>query len=157
CSALGAVGYADGPGHVEVMFDEAAGPGLIEAAGRGAGFMVFDGLVPATSGYDIATQTALQAVGVEPSPVPEGRRPVVLRFFPNQAGLVRSFDGFDVANRIDGVEAASFVEIGERVGVAQTDGDRLGYVLTSAATVAKSQRLADEAETLIRFHIEPPS
>ncbi len=157
CAALGAVGYDDGPGHVEVMFDRAAGPGLIEAAGRGAGFMVFDGLVPTTSGYQIAAQTALQAVGIEPQPVPEGRRPVVLRFFPSRAGVVREFAGFDKANRLDGVVAAPFVEIGQRVGVAHADADRLGYLLTSAATVAESRRLADEAETLIRFHIEPPA
>jgi cysteine synthase A len=154
-AALAAVGYDAGPGHVEVMYDEAAGPGLIEAAGRGAGFMMFDGLVPRASGYDLATATALQAVGRRPPPVPEARRAVLLRFFPTSPGIVRRIEGMEVANAIEGIEAGAFVTVGTRVGAARADGDRLGYLLAHGATPAKARERADAAEARVRFDIEP--
>jgi len=154
-AALTALGYDSGPGHVEVMYDEATGPHLIEAAGRGAGFMMFDGLVPKVSGYDLATATAWQAVGVEPPPVPEGRCAALLRFFPTRPGIIRQIEGLEAANGIEGVEAGAFVTVGTRVGAARTDGDRLGYLLALGKTLAEARTRADAAEALVRFDIEP--
>ena len=42
--SLETVGYIEGPGHVEVMYAAESGPALVEAAGRGAGYMMFERL-----------------------------------------------------------------------------------------------------------------
>lgn len=155
-SAYAALGYDQGPGHAEVILQNDGSVGLVEVAGRGGGFMVFDKLVPAVSGIDIARLTALQAVGRELGPI-EVRHTgaAVLRFVPSRPGFLRSISGFDAANDISGVEAGPFVQAGVHLHRAAADGDRLGYILSRATTPIEAQRLADEAERLIHFEIEP--
>lgn len=152
--ALKALDYTDGPGHTEVILGP-QGPGLVESAGRGGGFMVFEGLIPRASGFDAATACALQAVGLVP-PVPTNgpRRAVVLRFFPSRRGVVRAVEGLDQANALPGVEAGAFVAVGDRVGQARSDGDRLGYILSSADEPKAARELADRAQARVRFVLE---
>ncbi|MBF8271059.1 MAG: lactate dehydrogenase [Magnetococcales bacterium] len=151
--ALLALGYEEGPGHTEIILCEGNRPGLVETAGRGGGFMVFDKMVPLASGYDLATACALQAVGREPPQVHFKRQAVVLRFFPTVPGVVRRLDGFDAASRLPGVEAAPFMEIGKVVSKADSDGDRLGYILAGAETLKVVRDLADRAEAMIHVEI----
>lgn len=154
CRALEYVGYDEGPGHVEVMFAPETGPALIEAAGRGAGFLVFERYVPLLSGFDILTATARQAVGLPVDVIQTGRGAGLIRFFPSRPGRVRSFTGFDEANACPGVEAGPFVKVGDRTSEATSDGDRLGYILATADTPPGARRLADQAERLITFEID---
>ena len=152
-AAFKSLGYTDGPGHAEVILMPSEEVGLVEVAGRGGGFMVFDRLVPAVSGVNLARLCALQAVG-EPLPafsIQENSG--VLRFFPSRPGFVSSLTGFDEATKIPGVEAEPFVKVGQKVGSAQADGDRLGYILSRAPTPEGAQDLADQAESFIRFEV----
>ena len=128
--------------------------GLVEVAGRGGGFMVFDEFVPQVSGVNIARFTALQAVGIPLDAINIFKKSAVLRFFPSRPGIVKSISGFDEANLIHGVQAASFVQIGHRQHLALADGDRLGYILSCSDSPQQAQKLADKAEKLIKFHIE---
>jgi hypothetical protein len=52
------------------------------------------------------------------------------------------------------VQAAPFVTAGINLQKAIADGDRLGYILTSAATPQQARELADAAEKLISFNID---
>lgn len=128
--------------------------GIVEVAGRGGGFMVFDGLVPAVSGVNIARLTALQAVGKKVSAVAKYKKAAVLRFFPSRPGVLRKISGFEAANLLEGVEADAFAKVGDRFHQATVDGDRLGYILSHASTPPLARALADSAESLIRFDIE---
>ncbi len=153
-AAYTALGYSDGPGHAEVILKTDGSVGLVEVAGRGGGFMVFDRFVPAVSGVNIARLTALQAVGC---PVEIGKsleQAAVLRFFPSRQGVLRGISGFEIANLIEGVEAEPFVSVGHRLYHSETDGDRLGFILSRARTPQHAQKLADKAEHLISFDIE---
>ncbi len=152
--AFTALGYTDGPGHAEIILMKDDSVGVVEVAGRGGGFMVFDKLVPCASGINIARLTALQAVGLPVEEIKIKTAAVVLRFFPSSPGVLQAISGFDAANLIKGVEAAPFVELGERFDKAKADGDRLGYILSTAATPAEAQQLADEAESKIFFDIK---
>lgn len=151
--ALNAIGYMTGPGHTEVILSEIGKAGLVEAAGRGGGFMVFERLIEKASGYDVVTATVLQAVGLSPLEIVQHKRAVNLRFFPSRPGIVEKINGFSDANKIPGVEAGAFVEIGQRVGNVQGDGDRLGYILSEEATPAKAKAAADSAESLINIKV----
>ena len=153
-AALTALGHTDGPGHTEVILGP-QGPGLVESAGRGGGFMVFEGLIPLASGFDAATACALQAVGlIPPAPGDGPRRAVVLRFFPSRRGVVRAVEGLEKANALSDVKAGAFVAVGDRVGQARSDGDRLGYVLAAADSPGNARRLADRAQACVRFVLE---
>lgn len=153
-AAFHALGYTEGPGHAEAILKKDGSVGLVEVAGRGGGFMVFDRFVPTISGVNIARLTALQAVGLPVGDITNWRKAAVLRFFPSRPGVLRNISGFERANLIDGVEAAPFVRVGDRFHQASVDGDRLGYILSCAATPKLAQKLADEAESLINFEIE---
>lgn len=152
--AFSALGYTEGPGHAEAILKKDGSVGLVEVAGRGGGFMVFDGFVPIISGVNIARLTAIQAVGLPVGVITNMEKAAVLRFFPSLPGVLRNISGFEEANRIEGVKAAPFVQVGDRLRSASVDGDRLGYILSCAATVSQAQELADKAECLIYFDIE---
>ncbi len=151
--ALQALGYDEGPGHTEVMVDDDGEVRLVEAAGRGGGFMVFDGLVEAASGFDIRRATLLQALG-RPVTVPSiAARAVVLRFVPSRPGTVRALRGLDPVS--PGVRCGGIASVGDRVGRAAADGDRLAWILATGATPAEATARADEAEARIEIEVEP--
>jgi biotin carboxylase len=154
--AVDALGWRSGPGHVEILRDDATGACvLVEAAGRGGGFMVAEGFVPAVSGFDLLGATARQAVGMSPGPIAPERHAAVLRFFPSRPGTVSCIEGFEAAARISGVLALPLVEPGDVVGTPTSDAARLGFILASGATAAEAMMRADEAERLIRFEVVP--
>lgn len=153
-SAFIALGYLEGPGHAEVILMEDGIVGLVEVAGRGGGFMVFDKFVPLISGVNIALLTAQQAVGMTLPPIKSNTKAAVLRFFPTQRGTLRAIHGFEEANKVPGVEAGCFVKPGVIFDHAMSDGDRLGYILSSAETSAEAQRFADLAESNVFFDFD---
>jgi L-amino acid ligase C-terminal domain 2 len=127
---------------------------LVETAGRGGGFMVAEGLVPRASGFDLDRACALQAVGLEPPPVPDQpQRAFVLRFLPARAGIVAGMSGFDHARAIGNVICEPLVAVGDRVERAVTDAARLAYILSWADDRAEAISLADRAEAYLRIDV----
>ncbi len=152
--ALRALNYTDGPGHMEMLRTDDGKYHLVEAAGRGGGFMVADGIVPQVSGYDLATACALQAVGLEPPSLDHLlHRGAVLRFVPSVPGVVESISGFDPADEVAGTQAAPMVAIGQQVRQATTDGDRMAYILSYGNDRANALRRADEREARIQIRV----
>jgi biotin carboxylase len=152
--ALAALGYGEGPGHTEIFRDEAGALWLVEAAGRGGGFMVADGIVPRVSGYDLARACALQAIGLEPPLPPDApHRAFVLRFLPARPGVVVSMSGFDRAAGIGDVECGPLAAVGDKVERAVTDGARLAYILSCADDRQTAISLADQAEACLRVEV----
>jgi len=155
--AFKALNYTDGPGHAEIILKKDGSLGLVEVAGRGGGFMVFNGLVPVVSNINIARLTALQAVGKQVEISNLSSNAAVLRFFPSISGKLISISGFEIANQIPGVVCASFVEVGSCFPKAEADGDRLGYILSYASTLTEAKKLANNAEKMIHFEIKSMS
>lgn len=150
-----ALGYLEGPGHAEAILMDDGSVGLVEVAGRGGGFMVFDKFVPIASGINIARLTALQSVGLALDPFIFNCKATVLRFFPAKAGTLQAIYGFNEANEIAGVEADSFVEPGASFEGAMVDGDRLGFILSCAETLVEAYYRADLAESRIFYDFIP--
>ena len=152
-AAFMALEYTDGPGHAEIILKKDNSVGLVEVAGRGGGFMVFNGLVPAVSGVNIAKITAMQAIGDSVILDSIDSNAAVLRFFPSIPGKLVSISGFETANALPGVLCEPFVTPGKVFHKAAADGDRLGYILSVASSFIEALQLADEAEKLIKFEI----
>ena len=117
--------------------------------------MVAEGLVPMVSGIDLNLASVRSAVGQDPG-LPErfARRPVTLRFVPTRSGTIRSVSGFERANAHPGVVAAPLVKVGDTVGPAVADGNRLAYILAAGDTPADAYRVASEVEAMISFDID---
>lgn len=156
CRALEALGYPQGPGHTEIMLDEKDNIGIIETSGRGGGFMVADGLVPACSGYDLNKATVMMAVGerVHKPDVESKKKACVLRFIPSQPGRVRRIFGFDEVVQLKNVDAGLFIEEGFIGKTVSQDEDRFGYILSWGDDVGDALSLADRAESLVGFEID---
>jgi len=154
-AALAALGHKDGPGHTEILQSSSGELYLVESAGRGGGFGVFEGLIPAVSGFDIVSACVEQAMGWQPRlPVAGTSRHAVLRFVPSPTGRIRSIHGVSEANQIEGVQAEALVEVGDRVSAAVSDGDRLALILSTASSLKQALDNADQAESEIRFELE---
>jgi biotin carboxylase len=153
-AAFMALEYTDGPGHAEIILKKDNSVGLVEVAGRGGGFMVFNGLVPAVSGVNIAKITAMQAIGDSVILESIHSNAAVLRFFPSIPGKLVSISGFEIANALPGVQCEPFVTSGTVFHKATADGDRLGYILATASSPIEAQKLANNAEKLIKFNIK---
>lgn len=150
--ALASLGYTDGPGHTEFLLTGGGQIYLVESAGRGGGFMVADGIVPFSSGFDLARATALQAVGLDPGgPSPGPRKSVVLRFVPSRVGKVLSIRGFDAGDETEGVLCEPMVCVGQDLGAAASDGDRMAFILACGQTLEEALAKADEHEKKIRI------
>lgn len=105
--ALAALGYTDGPGHTELLLTEDGEIFLVETAGRGGGFMVADGIVPISCGFNLARACALQAVGLDTElPLGNPNKVVVLRFIPSRKGTVKFVHGFGPDDEIEGLSAS---------------------------------------------------
>ena len=150
---LDAIGYKTGPGHTEIILSSDGALGLVETAGRGGGFMVFEKLVKKVSGYNIVEATILQSVGLAIPSVCNDRNSVDLRFFPAKKGIVKSLKGFEDAAKLPGVEAEPFVKEGDSVRSVQGDADRIGYILSEASSTERAIELANMAEELISIEI----
>ena len=153
--ALAALDYRDGPGHTEILRTARGELFLVESAGRGGGFMVADGVVPAASGFALSRACALQAVGLTP-PWPETgyERAVVLRFVPSRAGRVTAIRGFSAEDALPGVRSEALVQLGQTLDRAACDGDRMAYILSGAETLAEALALADAREKKIQITLQ---
>lgn len=145
--------YQSGPVHAEVIVMNNSEVGMVELAGRGGGFMVFEAFVQAQSSFDIVKNTIKQAVGLPVENVDKTKEHTILRFFPNKRGKVTHILGFDNADAIEGVQAGAFVSIGEQLALPKSDGDRMGYYLCHAESVEAANKLAQQAESHIRIEV----
>lgn len=153
--ALAALGYTDGPGHTEFILTDKGEIFLVESAGRGGGFMVADGIVPFTSGFDLSRACALQAVGLEPEiPRAFSQKSVVLRFVPSQPGKVVSLVGFNPEDEIPGVVCEPIVHLGQDLRKAKSDGDRMAFIIASADSLDDARIKANMREKCIKISTE---
>ena len=134
-NALSVLGYDNGPGHTEILHNKVTNKIiLVETAGRGAGFKVFESLVPKVSGYNFTSATILQAIRAEfESPVQISNNYGIIKFFTGKEGTVVSITGFEKIknfhNNKVSIEGSPFVNLGEKLQTPRTDSDRLGYLM----------------------------
>lgn len=149
-AAADAVGARRGVAHAELIWNDERGPVLIEIAGRGGGFMLNDGLVPASSGVDVnSAQVRVQRD--DNLQIPQSlNRPTVLGFLPSRPGVLRAVDGMTAANEIPGVAAGLAARLGHAMDERENDGQRVAYILSCADTAAEARTNFEHALSLLR-------
>jgi biotin carboxylase len=155
CNAIAALGIEMGPIHAELMVTP-DGVKVIEIAARGGGFRIFSKIVRLISGIDAVQQALQMALGEPPSIQPRESRSAVLKFLrPPRAGVLREIRGVSRALTVPGVvEVELDVAVGDRFTDITADGERPGYILSSAQTRVEAMAAAAEAEKLISFMTE---
>ena len=154
-NSLAALDFTDGPGHTEFILTVDNRIFLVEAAGRGGGFMVADGIVPAVSGFALSRACALQAVGVEPElPKLSSSKFAVLRFIPSRLGTVRNLQGFGPENELPSVLCEPMVQVGQVMSAASSDVDRMAFILSYADSLEAAYALADYRQSQLTINID---
>jgi biotin carboxylase len=154
-AALRALGLRWGPAHVELRLTGAS-PVVIEVNPRLAGGFIPE-LIRLAWGIDLVALTLAAVVGEEARPACSRRAAAAIRFLlATGEGTLASVLGREDAAREPGVAS---VEIYTPVaGVVRRQGDfrdRLGHVISTAATTALAAGIAERARDAIRLVVQP--
>jgi len=152
--AVTALAYKNGPCHAEIILMPDDTVGMVELAGRGGGFLVFERFVQLASGVDIVNNTIKQSLGLPFTVAAIKPNHCILYFFPNKVGKLVAISGFLQANEIENIEAGAFVDIGVKLQEASCDGDRMGYVLSQHRNRAQAEQQLSQAIELINFEVK---
>ncbi len=150
-----ALEYPGGVGHTEVIVDSEGNGGIVEIAGRGGGFNLFEKFIRFCTGVDVVEWTIKHEVGEKINfEVMKKDCYGVLRFFPSRKGVVSGYTGIDRYSGSEDIIVESFVRKGTKVRDVNSDGDRLGCVIARAEELDVAVELADEVEENVEFFIE---
>jgi len=143
-------------GHTEVIKDSEGRFWLVEMAGRGAGFGVFEKMLPVYSDYDVIEASLKIDLGM-PVIVPAGisERFAGISFLVSKKGkLIKlELDKSKLDIKDKSVWFEKFCKEGDMLGEASTDGDRVGYVLAVADTLNELIQKLDETERCIDYEV----
>ena len=147
-----ALGVRYGLTHTELILDKENKPFLLETAGRGGGFYVFDELVHKVTGIDYSKVYIGLLMKQEPiDQTIERKRSAAIKYLPSELGTVKSISGFSEANQLAGVKAECFIKEGDSTRACTNDADRVGYILVHGESRKELNRLFMEADSLIKI------
>jgi len=144
-----ALGVRFGLTHTELIIDKNKKPFLLETAGRGGGFYVFDELVQKVTGEDYSKIFIKQLMKQELVENENKMREVTIKYFPSRLGVIKSISGFEEVNKITGIKAECFVKDGDSTNSCLSDADRIGYMLVWGKTREERDYLFKKANSLI--------
>lgn len=149
-----ATNIQNSPFHMEIIIAK-NGPILVEFAARGAGFNVFDIILPHVSGIDTVHSQIKQCLG---------QRPVFNELILKAAHLVFISSDIDgVIKRIHGEEKIKeiaditkyrlFFKEGDSVKKLSSGSDRLGYLLSLTEDLSSCRKAIDLAKEYLKLEI----
>lgn len=146
-----ALGIDNAPVHVEMIMT-ADGPHLVEIAARGAGFHVFNTIVPAVTGIDTPALQLDLALGI-PIALPEMEsRAAILDFPLAEPGEVVAVSGLEDVRALDGVLFAEcFVRPGDTVRPLKSGSDRAAAIAVAADTPDEAREVLARARDMLRI------
>ena len=85
---------------------------------------------------------------------PKFNRGAALRHIVGLEGIIKSIDGIDEAQSIEGVNEVTILkEIGDEVHYFKNGSDRIGYVIASANSTTEAIRICEEALSKIKITV----
>lgn len=148
-----AVGIKNGPSHTEIKVT-ADGPKIVEIGARLGGDNITTHLVPLSTGVDMVEACINIALGENPDISIKENRASAIRYIKNDTGLVKSIEGMDEANHIEGIKQISIVHgVGSQVGEIHSSVDRVGFVIAQANTPTKAVNACEKALETIKVEV----
>ena len=143
------------PIHIE-MINSNEGPILVEFGARGAGFNVYDLILPYISGVDtIKTQISL-ALGEKVDIGKISKKAAILSFISSSVdGTLQEIPDLQALLSIPHlVRCNFFFKQGDRVNVLRSGEDRLGYVLSMSENIEDCENSIMKAKEMIQIRIQ---
>lgn len=152
--AVLALGFSNGPFHVELRLSS-RGPIIMETNGRVAGGLIASDLLVNAFGiniFDVFIQYLLnKPFDITPT---KKQASCIANLVANKDGKVISIEGLEkLGERKNVVKHKINVEAGDLVRLATSGADRLGYVITIAATPEEAKNSAFDAIKSIKLNI----
>mgnify|MGYP006160958629 FL=1 len=156
--SLKALNYVEGTAHTEILYNTKINKKiLVETAGRGGGFQLYDGLVKRASNEDIIEKTIMHSTGKSVVFNLYKRNHAILKFFTGRKGIVKKIIGFNLLKKHISEEVnivgAPFVKKNEKINDTTTDNDRLGYLLAWGKNKKKIKKIINKFDKKIKFKI----
>ena len=93
------------------------------------------------------------ALSEKPDIEPKWNKGSAIRYFQQHAGVVKSIEGVEDAEKVSGVQQISFVHgVGEEVTEVTSSGARMGFVIAQDEYVEKA--VADCYESLGKIEVD---
>ena len=157
-AALKATGFTSGTTHIEIILTE-EGPRIVEMAGRPGGGRIPSDLIPLCYGMDFVGDSLRIALGESTVEAAKCRRGAALYWVSAEPGIVTGIHGIDQVRALPEVhDVVMSIKVGELVEpiVDCVTRDRIGYVITSAATSEEARAVAKRAASLCHVSTAPP-
>ena len=153
-AAVKAVGIENGPSHTEIMVTE-DGPKIVEIGARMGGDCITTHLVPFSTGIDMVKDTILIALGEAPDLEPKFNKGSAIRYFNVGQGVIKSIEGVEEAEKIEGIKQISFVKaVGETVAEINSSNARAGFVIAQGETAEEAVKICEKALEKITITVE---
>jgi len=154
-AAARACGIEDAPVHCEIIRSP-DGPRLVEIAARGAGFHVFDTIVPAVTGLNAAALQLDLALGERPIPAPHLAAHAILDFPEIAPGRVTAVGDLEALLTDPTVLFAErYVEPGGIVRPLRAGADRAAALGVAAATRSAAESALKRARDALAIVTQP--
>ena len=146
-----AIGIKNGPSHTEIIVTT-EGPKIVELGARLGGDCITTHLVPLSTGVNMVECCIRIALGEKPDIEPKWNKGSAIRYFQQHAGVVKSIEGIEEAEKVPGVKQISIVHgVGEEVTEVTSSGARMGFVIAQDENAEKA--VADCYEALGKINI----
>ena len=150
-----AVGIKDGVGHAEIIITN-DGPKMVEIGARLGGDNITSHLVPLSTGVDLVRATIEISCGLFPDINAKFSKGSAVRFFEAPSGKIKDIEGIHKAKLITGVKDIIFTKTpGQMSCLIGNSNDRIGSVITQAASAKEAVAICEEAEKNIKIIVEP--
>ena len=148
-----AVGIDNGPSHTEIIVTD-EGPKIVELGARLGGDCITTHLVPLSTGMNMVEYCIRIALGEKPDFSEPINRGSAIRYFPQHSGTVKSIDGIEEAEAVDGVVQISIVHgVGEKITDVTDSGSRMGFVIAQGSTADEAEKVCENAMKKIKISI----
>lgn len=157
--AARALGITSGVAKGDVVFNKYGQPVMIEMAARLSGGWMSSGLIPITSGVNIAETVVEIALGIEPDLTklePKFQKHSALRYFFPPPGRIVRFDGIEKTSRIKWLRGLEFYKnIGDIIGDPSSHADRAGGFILEGSSRQDVLEKAEHIYNIVRIVTKP--
>ena len=150
-SANKAIGIENGPSHTEIIVTK-DGPKIVEIGARLGGDCITTHLVPLSTGVNMVEACIKIALGekIDIKYTVDGGS--AIRYFHQQAGVIKSISGIDEARKLNGIKQITIVHgIGQRITDITDSGSRIGFVIAQGDNADNAAQICEKAISMIRI------
>ena len=142
------------PFHIEIIVSK-DGPVLVEFAARGAGFNVFDRIIPYVAGLDTVHLQIKQCLGEVIQLNKISQKAAYLYFISSeQNGVMKSIKGIENIQNIKEIAKIKlFYKEGDQVKKLSSGSDRIGYILSLSDNIDSCNKAIKLAKEYLELEI----